>query len=91
MSFRTGKGPWLPTFRLSGYQTRQLVKVSLKFRCPLYIPTFWEGQQELTGLVDYSRRPFDGELAAITLWPEVEKIFGHGYEVCLFGPIAICH
>ncbi|KAF9263471.1 WD40 repeat-like protein [Marasmius fiardii PR-910] len=27
-----------------------------------------------------SRRPFEGELASITLWPEVEKIFGHGYE-----------
>ncbi|KAF8231867.1 WD40 repeat-like protein [Tricholoma matsutake] len=26
------------------------------------------------------RRPFEGELASITLWPEVEKIFGHGYE-----------
>ncbi|KAI6105643.1 WD40-repeat-containing domain protein [Pisolithus sp. B1] len=26
------------------------------------------------------RRPFDGELAATTLWPEVEKVFGHGYE-----------
>ncbi|GJE84599.1 WD40 repeat-like protein [Phanerochaete sordida] len=26
------------------------------------------------------RRPFEGELAAFTLWPEVEKVFGHGYE-----------
>lgn len=26
------------------------------------------------------RRPFEGELASATLWPEVDKIFGHGYE-----------
>ncbi|KAH9943104.1 WD40 repeat-like protein [Epithele typhae] len=26
------------------------------------------------------RRPFEGELAAATLWPETEKVFGHGYE-----------
>ncbi|KZP32865.1 WD40 repeat-like protein [Athelia psychrophila] len=33
--------------------------------------------QELSGAV---RRPFEGELASVTLWPEVEKVFGHGYE-----------
>ncbi|KAK0191029.1 quinon protein alcohol dehydrogenase-like superfamily, partial [Armillaria mellea] len=27
-----------------------------------------------------STRPLEGELAANTLWPEVEKVFGHGYE-----------
>ncbi|KAI0699397.1 WD40 repeat-like protein [Cytidiella melzeri] len=27
-----------------------------------------------------SRRPFEGELAAFTLWPETDKVFGHGYE-----------
>ena len=26
------------------------------------------------------RTPFEAELASITLWPEVEKVFGHGYE-----------
>ncbi|KAH7345263.1 WD40 repeat-like protein [Rhizoctonia solani] len=25
--------------------------------------------------------PFDGELATVTLWPETEKLFGHGYEL----------
>ncbi|KAF9462581.1 WD40 repeat-like protein [Collybia nuda] len=30
--------------------------------------------------VPFGRRPFEGELASFTLWPETEKIFGHGYE-----------
>ncbi|CAE6428931.1 unnamed protein product [Rhizoctonia solani] len=25
--------------------------------------------------------PFDSELATVTLWPETEKLFGHGYEL----------
>ncbi|KDN42925.1 hypothetical protein RSAG8_06451, partial [Rhizoctonia solani AG-8 WAC10335] len=28
-----------------------------------------------------TRPPFDGELATVTLWPETEKLFGHGYEL----------
>ncbi|CAE6410947.1 unnamed protein product, partial [Rhizoctonia solani] len=28
-----------------------------------------------------TRPPFDSELATVTLWPESEKLFGHGYEL----------
>jgi elongator complex protein 2 len=35
----------------------------------------------LIGETDPSRAPYEGELASTTLWPETEKIFGHGYEV----------
>lgn len=28
-----------------------------------------------------TRVPFEGELASRTLWPEADKIFGHGYEL----------
>ncbi|KAF7301320.1 hypothetical protein MIND_00697100 [Mycena indigotica] len=34
-----------------------------------------------SGSSNISRAPFEGELAATTLWPEIEKVFGHGYEV----------
>ncbi|KAF9534863.1 WD40 repeat-like protein [Crepidotus variabilis] len=44
-----------------------------------------DGPQELVGELDSSRRPFDGELATVTLWPEIEKIFGHGYESITLG------
>ncbi|THH12633.1 hypothetical protein EW146_g7516 [Bondarzewia mesenterica] len=32
-----------------------------------------------------TRRPFEGELTSMTLWPEVEKVFGHGYESITIG------
>ncbi|RXW25233.1 hypothetical protein EST38_g579 [Candolleomyces aberdarensis] len=35
--------------------------------------------------LDVTRRPFEGELASSTLWPEVEKVFGHGYESITLG------
>ncbi|KIY73702.1 WD40 repeat-like protein [Cylindrobasidium torrendii FP15055 ss-10] len=38
-----------------------------------------DGASELSQVL-VSDRPLEGELAATTLWPEVEKIFGHGYE-----------
>ncbi|KAF8639641.1 hypothetical protein AX17_000906 [Amanita inopinata Kibby_2008] len=38
-----------------------------------------------TSVVDYSRQPFEGDLAASTLWPEIEKVFGHGYELITLG------
>ncbi|KAF8974286.1 WD40-repeat-containing domain protein [Flammula alnicola] len=44
-----------------------------------------DGPQELVGETDSSRRPFDSELASITLWPETEKVFGHGYESITLG------
>ncbi|KAH9179985.1 WD40 repeat-like protein [Lactarius sanguifluus] len=35
--------------------------------------------------VSASHRPFEAELASMTLWPEIEKVFGHGYESITIG------
>lgn len=39
----------------------------------------YSDQHPSLGPLDRPR--FEAELAAFTLWPEIEKIFGHGYEV----------
>lgn len=36
----------------------------------------------------HRRPPLEPELGALTLWPESEKVFGHGYEVCALSSIA---
>jgi len=38
----------------------------------------------------HRRPPLEPELGALTLWPESEKVFGHGYEV-LINPLFILH
>jgi hypothetical protein len=51
------------------------------------MPFHTAGSQSIGASDNFSKRPLEGELAAATLWPETEKVFGHGYEV-QFGSIS---
>ncbi|KZW03964.1 WD40 repeat-like protein [Exidia glandulosa HHB12029] len=42
-------------------------------------------EEEDSSLDNLARVPFEGELASRTLWPETEKVFGHGYELIAIG------
>ncbi|KAJ3556851.1 hypothetical protein NP233_g11887 [Leucocoprinus birnbaumii] len=44
-----------------------------------------DGSSVAPVLAPSTRRPFEGELSGATLWPEIEKIFGHGYESITIG------
>ncbi|KAF5393966.1 hypothetical protein D9757_000085 [Collybiopsis confluens] len=47
---------------------------------PLGLSNRADANGSVTVVAPETRRAFEGELSAITLWPEIEKIFGHGYE-----------
>lgn len=67
------------------YLTRPLPKVNIRPKLSreltLMIALGSDVNLPSHDLLKSKRRPFEGELAAITLWPEAEKVFGHGYEV----------
>ncbi|KAJ3572458.1 hypothetical protein NP233_g3066 [Leucocoprinus birnbaumii] len=44
-----------------------------------------DGSSVAPVLAPSTRQPFEGELSGATLWPEIEKIFGHGYESITIG------
>jgi elongator complex protein 2 len=72
-------GANVPPLGLSNKATTDGSSMLLPGRANPYTMLLFSERQSLGGSVGI-RYPFESELASTTLWPEIEKIFGHGYE-----------